>query len=235
MGKRKKWNKQKVIDAIRERDRRGLPLAGVGKDNRSLEIAGREWFGSWPNAVLAAGLKPKVCRTWNKAAVVAAIKDRHQCGLPLKNIRKHDLALGRAARRYFGSWTKAMSAAGLKKLVQKQRSWTKQAVIDGILERNERDLPMLNIVKYDRQLYKAVLKYFGSWRDAILAAGLKPQPRGQWSKEKVIEQIQWWHSKGVPPSKIYLYECRLRRAGNKYFSGCVLLRGSSGIFIVDFV
>ena len=228
MGKRKKWNKQKIVDAIREHDRRGLPVAGIRKDDPCLRYAGIRWFGSWPNALLAAGLEPKVCRTWSKAAVVAAIKDRHQRGLPLSNVCKYDKRLENAACWYFGNWANAMSAAGLEKPMHKQRSWTKQVVIDEILDRNKRGLPMIHVAKYDRRLARAAVRLFGSWRDAVLAAGLKIRTRRMWSKEKIIEKIQWWHNKGVPPSKIHRHDCRLRNAGLRYFGSWNNAVGAAG-------
>ena len=217
MGKRKKWSKQKVIDAIRERERRGLSLHCVRKDDASLESIALRLFGSWNNALRAAGLESHVGRTWNKSTVLAAIKDYHQRGLPLNKVRKFDSGLVGGAYRFFGSWSNAMSAAGLGEIVRKPHKWSKQDVIDGILERKQRGLPMIRVDKHDLRLFKAAAKLFGGWRNAVRAAGLDPDAHNKWNKEKVIEQIHWWHSKGVPVADIYKQDPGLLPAGSKYF------------------
>lgn len=79
-----------------------------------------------------------------------------------------------AAVRYFGSWKKAVEAAGFDyKVICKRRqpgSWSKDQIIQTI-----KDLKQMNssfVRKSNSALYNAALRNFGSWKNAIEAAGL---------------------------------------------------------------
>jgi len=49
----KKWSKQRVMEAIQERQRLGLPLSTAWKNDKRLYTAANVQFGGWQKALLA--------------------------------------------------------------------------------------------------------------------------------------------------------------------------------------
>ena len=92
---RKKWNKQRVIKAIRERHRRGLPMTTTWNDDITLGAAAIRYFGRWHKALVAAGV------------VAQGEKLRRRCKWTKQGI------LTLAATRFFGSWHRALRSAGI--------------------------------------------------------------------------------------------------------------------------
>ena len=76
----RKWDKQKIIEAIRERQQRGLSLSTYWKDDISLYAAAKRHFHGWQNAMSAVGLAGKLEGQWTRQKVVAAIKARRERG-----------------------------------------------------------------------------------------------------------------------------------------------------------
>ena len=80
-------------------------------------------FGSWPEALTAAGLdaakESGIKRKYpTPASVLAAIRKRKRHGLPLTTQRVRvgqyrDYVLLKWAKEYFGSWNKALVEAGV--------------------------------------------------------------------------------------------------------------------------
>jgi hypothetical protein len=213
---RRAWTRQRVIDAIRARHEQGLSLVGVRNHDAVLDSAAKRYFGTWQQAVDAAGLEPDLPRRWNRQRVIEALRERQRQGLPIRNVREYDNGLVNAARRHFGSWTAAMSAAGLGEHVRRTGQWSAQRVIEALQSRSEQGLPLKNVAAVDRRLARAAVRIFGSWRAAVLAAGLKPQPRGKWNKELVIAEIQRWHQEGLPLNQVYRLDTRLYAAASTH-------------------
>ncbi|MBI3987591.1 MAG: hypothetical protein HY343_11755 [Lentisphaerae bacterium] len=95
--------------------------------NFSLRDAAKRHFRSWNTALRVAGfdlikirmeMHRKRRQYPDKAAVVAAIESRRNKGLPLNRGslkgKFENNALDRAAELYFGSWDKALRAAGIE-------------------------------------------------------------------------------------------------------------------------
>ncbi len=93
----KKWNKERVIEAIRDRHRRGLSLTTVWKEDVALYAAAGYYHGTWRQAVSAAGVPDAHrYRKWSKQRVVEAILARHQQGAALNATWREDRSLYRA-------------------------------------------------------------------------------------------------------------------------------------------
>src|SRR4051794_13327318 len=75
-----KWSRQRIITEILRRDAEGLPLASsaaIGGVHYTLYSAASRIFGSWQNAVVAAGLPPsrsRVTGEWTPGRVRRAIR-----------------------------------------------------------------------------------------------------------------------------------------------------------------
>jgi hypothetical protein len=59
--RKRKWDSQRVLESIRLRHQEGKPLnfTAVHADFNGLICAARHYFGSWPNALAAAGIDPE--------------------------------------------------------------------------------------------------------------------------------------------------------------------------------
>lgn len=183
------WPEARVIFEIKERQRRGLAVnfQAVFKSYPSLAIMGRRVFGSWPASLSAAGIEPKEVEQRRRISdedILRYIRQRHARGLSLfpAYSDKPLWNMVRAAQKHFGSWQKAILKAGLDPALADWRpgmkpphkKWSKKAVIEEILERQKDNLPLnAGIVRCDRQtLYIQGRRLFGSWNDALTAAGL---------------------------------------------------------------
>ncbi len=113
--RRWKWPRRRIIEAIQDRYVRGRSL--VADHDKSLAGAAIRVFGSWHAALLAAGVpageKPRPRIQWTRDAVIRAILTRRDHGLSLTNVGASDSALACAAKRQFGSWRAALTAAGI--------------------------------------------------------------------------------------------------------------------------
>lgn len=192
-----KWSKQRVVEAIRECHRQGLPLSRVWRDDKPLFRAAVNHFGNWQNALHATGLEFKPRRKWSKEQILGDLRVRYCQGQ--SNIRHVDPGLADAAARYFGSLENAWEAANLDPPANR---WTKRRIIEAIQDCYVRRLPLENAGCRDRKLASAAKRHFGTWRAAVEAAGLLPRlpspvVQREWSAGAVIEAIRALSPDGV--------------------------------------
>jgi hypothetical protein len=146
-------------------------------------------------------------RKWSKDSIAAEIKRMHDDGedLSYANIAQTQVALLRAATRYFGSWRTAVEYAGLDyEAIRKYKTWTRERILDRIreLHADGQDLSWRHVsTQIDPQLAAAATKrkHFGSWRNAIQAAGLKYgeiRRYREWDEQAVIDRLREWHAEG---------------------------------------
>jgi hypothetical protein len=120
---------------------------------------------------------------------------------------KSYLPLLRAASRHFGSWEAAISYAGLDyEAIRQYKTWSRQRIIDRIRQLNAEgvDLSWRNLSEHvDPQLAAAATKksHFGSWREAIAAAGLdydEIRRYKTWSEDRILSSVRERASHGQP-------------------------------------
>jgi len=187
------WTKSRVVEIIQQRHRDGLPLSsGIlqrVKETIRLRAAGEYVFGSWQAALIAAGLDPATIyvgtpnrNIWTDEKVVQIIKSLAASNAQLnhKSVDKNDPRLTSAARRKFGNWATAVTAAGLDYSTIRQisgpkgaRQWSSELVVEGIRALAARFVSLNSgtIIKKDVGLYQAGKKRFGTWARAVVAAG----------------------------------------------------------------
>lgn len=120
-------------------------------------------------------------------------------------IAQQQVALLRAATRYFGSWRAAVEHAGIGyEDIRKYKMWSKERILDRIRELHAKgeDLSWRHVsTEVDPQLAAAATKrkHFGSWRNAITSAGLKYgdiRRYREWNQQAVIDRLKELHAQG---------------------------------------
>ncbi len=106
------WHPQSVVAEIQECHQQGLPLTKVWQQDPTLYSAAKKQFGSWRAALQAAGFQA-TRRAWTKQEILAEIHARCREGESLSSGLPANKTLAAAAVRYFGSWAKALQAAGV--------------------------------------------------------------------------------------------------------------------------
>lgn len=192
-GKRREnrsWTSEQVIASIQQRHQRGLSLSQVWRIDKPLYATAKRKFGSWRQAVQAAGFEFKTTRVWTAWDILQAIQDRRKQGLSLVGIWKSDPPFFSAAKRHFGNWSKALAAAGMS--IKTVRRWTKSSVVAAIRQRHEQGQPLSRTWHDDQSLFSAAVRHFGNWHNALRAAGLDAEalPYQKWTRERVLDAMR---------------------------------------------
>lgn len=205
-----RWTAAKVIATIQRLHERGVDLSptGIRKSHSALFSSARSksHFGSWKAAVTAAGLDySKIKRgkqVWSRERILRRISHAYQTHEDLLSgefkLRHKKLYSAACAKRYFGSWKKAIEAAGIDySALRSEHFWSRQRILRTIREIQGRG-ELLNWSALNSRypsLYRAARRpeNFGSWRKAVEAAGIEPAQviiNHQWTRKKIIEGIR---------------------------------------------
>jgi hypothetical protein len=132
-------------------------------------------------------------RYWTKDRIIEEILHRYNEGLELNYSGLYADGLGSmyvASRQVFGSWSAAIKAAGVSAEVGSRRhhekSWTKNKILAEIMRRERADLGLVHtqVVTTDRSLSNAAVRAFGSWRKAVVQAGIDyDEIAGLWDRD----------------------------------------------------
>ena len=204
------WTPASVVRQICELGSQGAPLSckATQRADPGLIAAAYAIYGSWDNALQAAGYDPATVRcrlpAWTRSTIIRAIQDRVAAGLSVRvsRIRPHSAVV--AAYRLFGSWDAALEAASASHLVTKQSHWSQQAVVIAIRRRHEegRLLSAVAVRRDDKALTTAARRYFGDWALALRAAGFDPDQvrlhRPKWTVDVILETIRKRAAAGAP-------------------------------------
>ena len=191
-------SKKEIIAALRAHARREPRLTGGKLLNvdPSLYMQTRSLFGSWRTTAIAAGLRiPRKRKSWSKEAVIMALKQRHGAGRPIsdRDVGTQCPPLYGAVQRYFGTYRKAIEAAGFDySTVQKHRTWSRREIGQALRAWVGRHGPIntLALRETDTALEQAVVRTYGTPRKAARAFRLPYAARQeQWSAGKVVKAI----------------------------------------------
>jgi hypothetical protein len=216
MAKRQRWSRERIVQEIRRLHAQGIPLnmASVRRVFPSLvaTACSRRYFGSWKAAIEAAGFDyDKVVRIkrWTPEEVLAEIRALYRQGVDLRPsaVAKHHQTLLVAARKRFGTWAKAVKAAGIDYeayLRRQHQEWVeadKRYIIEEIrrLYREGRIDELSGAWRHHLTLFRKARHRFGSWKAAIEAAGLNYEAivsRRKWTKESILREIQRLYAEG---------------------------------------
>ncbi|WP_276913962.1 helix-turn-helix transcriptional regulator [Aneurinibacillus aneurinilyticus] len=233
----RRWTKERVIEKIQDRQKEGMKLnsQGVQQEDSGLYRAARDLFGSWYDAVQEAGIDPDKFRRkrenvlprgyWTTEKI-----DEHFEKLLMKttdlsprNVQKIDVKLYSIVVDKVGSWKNFLSSKGYEyNGIKKTTEWTEEKILNRIRFAKESyaDLADATVSFFEKPLYSAAINLFGSWKQAVEAAGIsyeKTKRNESWTKEKVIE-----HGKKVIEGKINLtyyldINDKFRGAVKRYF------------------
>ncbi len=202
--------------AIAGDDYRGQP--NFQHIDPALTAAAVRYFGNLSVAVEAAGLETP-CGRWSKRRITAQIQEYYIQGRRIGILGCGDILLGLAAKRHFGTWLEAVKASGLESRMPvpiQTRSWSAEEVRNSIYLLAEMD-GISKAWKKDRRLYAAAKKYFGSWRQAVLASGFEPI-HARWSQDLVIHSLQERYQNNLQQSKdLFKGNSRLADAAGRLF------------------
>lgn len=147
-------------------------------------------------------------RKWSKETIAHEIKNMYDNDVDLNyaQIATGEVALLRAATRYFGSWRAAVEYAGIDyDDIRRYKSWTRSRILERIRELHAegKDLSWRHVsTTVDPQLAAAATKrkHFGSWKAAVNAAGLDYgtiRRYQEWDAATIIQKVKDLHAEGV--------------------------------------
>ncbi|MGC4030934.1 MAG: hypothetical protein QM754_04190 [Tepidisphaeraceae bacterium] len=183
------WTKERILAELKSlhRKKRDLSYNSLAKTNQALVSAAAYHFKSYRTAIEKAGIDyADVVRRprWTKPRVIALIKQAKRKGQDLNwaSVTKRRDDLGRAAfaaiqGRLFGSWDRALHAAGLDSDdVSRYRRWDKSSITFELRARHSEGEGLNSgaVQRDDAGLHAAALRYFGSYDAALKAAKISP-------------------------------------------------------------
>jgi hypothetical protein len=156
---------------------------------------------------------------WTPELVIALIQIIYCLNIPLNGYYVNDKfqSLYSKGILFFGSWPKAITAAGLNYMeIQRQYKWYSRDVIIAEIQRLHKvrvPLTAKKMCKYNKELYLNALKFFGSWPKAVEASGfnyreirIKVGVRQYERKSKKAVILKWKElkAKGEPLNHAYV-------------------------------
>lgn len=187
---RQQWSSERIVSAIRSRYYGGHPINAqtLEEQDPKLLAAGRRYFGTWSNAVEAAGVPCAGARSgnsrhgrgyWTRELIIEQIREEARLGHPLHAhaVQRRANRLVSAATYHFGSWAEALRHAGYDaENIRAVHRHSRESIVSEILQLMVlgEDLRDCKARQNHRRLYWAAQKYFGSWRSAVVAAAEVP-------------------------------------------------------------
>lgn len=171
------YTKEYLVKKIKQR---AHELGRPPKNTEMTNPSGRTYiraFGTWNEALQAAGYQPDYPRDgFDRERLIARLKNeadrlgRTPLASEMANPRGH------IYMREFGTWHKALEAAGLKPEKSiRRKAYTKEELIRKIQERAQELGRVPDHNEVSRPYYSTYVKYFGSWEKALAEAGLSKE------------------------------------------------------------
>ena len=203
----KTWSRNAVLDSLRRIASAGRSFhASIPRREReALQQAGRKLFGSWDAALGEAGVDPekfRKSRRWSRAAVVTAIR-KLPGPLRSREARELDSGLVSAAQKLFGKWCRAVRCSGMTYPHRwPARKWPRPKILETIRDRARRGRSVTSgaIESELSGLWEAGSREFGSWKSAVLAAGVEYPEREwcwKWPPRRVLGAIRKRIARGL--------------------------------------
>jgi len=208
------WTQEMVLEEIKNWKAAAKPLYShhMRQNFQELLAAGIRYFGSWRQAVEAAGIpydEVRKYRAWSKDRIVQTVQKLHAEGADLSfrgmMLSKYAPMVYAAIRpNHFGSWKHALTAAGLAaEEIYRYKSWEDDNILVEIQKLNEQgaDLSSKKMDETANSLIATARRRFGSWGEAVKRAGLdydQIRRRKRWTTDAIAREIRALHDEGVP-------------------------------------
>jgi hypothetical protein len=233
------WDDDAILKALRKLHKSGADLSynALAKRKQSLVSAAAYHFGSYRKAVERAGIDyAAVTRRprWSRPAIIRLIKEGKRGGEDLhwSAVTRRRDELGKAAfaslqQRLFGSWDRALHAAGLDAdEINRYRKWNKTTIVYELRIRARDHLPLNSgaLQHDDPGLHAAAVRHFSTYDGALLAAKLDPEKvrqRRAWNKDDVVKGLKAARRAGQ-----HLSDSSVRRGQPALYGAAVRLYGS---------
>lgn len=234
-----RWDNERIIKRLKSLHKTGRPMAysKLAKREQSLLSAATYHFGSYRKALTAAGLEYREILQrprWTRARIIAQIKQARRAGTDLhwSAVTRRGDELSRAAfaalqERLFGSWVRALHAAGLDADdIARYRNWNRNTVAFELRSRAQDgdSLSSGALQKDDPGLHAAAIRYFENYDAALRAAKLEPADhrlRRSWNKRDIVAALKKCHRDGMRIS-----DTQIRRNNGALYGAAVRLFGS---------
>lgn len=203
-----RWTRSRVLAEIRRLHREGASLSSGGMRSGGLSglvAAARKHFGSWPAAVVAAGVprfKRGEWKTWKQMR--DRLRELHARGVRMSTSTLEAegyASLVAAASRAAGGWNRALAKARIPAVQPPHRKWTRGQVLAELRALHEAGVVLNSgqmIKSGRRKLVKAALHYFGSWTAACRAAVPSYAPLVEpWTVDRLLSRIRARHREGL--------------------------------------
>lgn len=231
-----RWNKEKVITDIIRLHEKGevLNSRNISRLNLPLIKAASRYYESWENAVTMAGFNYEEIKKQGREEgfkirsentqkkytseefvgeqrriIVRELLDLQKIENPLSHeyLKNNKSGLLHRMRRYFGSTTKAMNAAGIDyEKIKKQNliKWNRTKILAEItrIQENGEPLNASYIIQNHRKLYRACVNHLDSWKHALGLLGIDYEK----IKRDVVERVV--ASRTLYPNEFVIGELR---------------------------
>jgi hypothetical protein len=145
-------------------------------------------FCDWDKALRAAGIDPElgwIPSLWDKEKIINELRRMQKQNLPLyaKYVMKNHSKLFHGALAAYGSWNKALIAAGIITIPRKTRLGLLRELRDAVESRSE----------ISQELRAEIAYYLGTLRHAKIALKTDAKLLSGWSKRKIITVLAQKH------------------------------------------
>jgi hypothetical protein len=211
----REWDRVEVLEAIATFARKhGRPPTYVqwqrGTSEHPAGATVRRLFGSWSEGLIAAGVA-EPAPTWDRQSIIEAIRawaKKHGRAPTQEDWHASDPAGQRpiyaTVVRHYGSWPAALEAAGV--LPARLRRWSREEVIEAMQAFTHKHGRAPTTADWHAKSHEhpgpdAARRWFGSWNDALIAAGVRT-PKPVWNEQRILLAIQaWTATHGAAPTQ----------------------------------
>jgi len=184
------YGKREWIAAIRKIRKNGgsIRAGDLQHKNQNLYQLAVWLFGDYDKALSAAGFDPqqmRLRRFWDKEKIVRALRRMRGQNLPLypKYVMNNHRDLFHGALRQYGSWNRALAAAGITEIPRKTRLALLGTLHDAVESRSAISPALRSEIEY----------YFGSLGNAKIALKTDAKLLSGWSRRKIVTVVAQRH------------------------------------------
>jgi hypothetical protein len=196
LGRNFRWTDSLVIEELKKLHARGVRISGIQlqKEAPKLHRAVYTVFGSIEAAREAAGIELQVpYERWTKKKIIEALQRRFRNKEPLAQAYVGNSLRG-AACFYFGSYARAVEAAGLnyEEIKVRPPRWERAQIISKLQELAAAGIKLNcpRILEHAEGYYSSILREFGSTKAALKAAGVDYHARLLWTRQMVLDGLR---------------------------------------------